>query len=362
MIIITHKQVEEMSCMIMVILPDIDILMDQLILNHVVSNENLLSDKIGSHFLVSPINTKYIMKSILILFFTSLIGLLYSQEQDSILPNKFGFIIYRKPTEVIVSRLEELEKYSLDKLTLKSKWSYHLAVSSYKLYLGRDSALYHFYEAYKLYPGGTCVQMQTRHDAFIKALAEGKKTGIEDAYIKTIKKETGKSRFSWYLWDLADFEEFAFIDSCNKKFPPKKANLIVKDSTLNSEIISKRDQKYRLIGDMKEQQKLDQINRDFIDSLYSIKGSLKAFDEDEVYQISMVTHHSDDCDWVYKWTERLIELYNNGYHGNSLLGPLLDRMFDDKEGYCTKQDTQKRDYFISMMKTKYPEYVKKIKL
>jgi len=32
------------------------------------------------------------------------------------------------------------------------------------------------------------------------------------------------------------------------------------------------------------------------------------------------------------------------------------------EGYCTKQDPQKRDYFIYMIKDKYPEFVEKNQL
>jgi len=164
------------------------------------------------------------------------------------------------------------------------------------------------------------------------------------------------------LWDLPDFDEFAFVDSCNLKYPGKQVKKIVKDSMSNSEILRRRDQRYRSIGKLQEQQKLDQINRSFVDSLYDLKETLRAFDEDEIYQISMVIHHSDDCDWNYMWMERLINYYMTGYKGKMLLGPLLERMLSAKDGYCTKQDVQKRDYFIYMIKDRHPEFSDKSKI
>jgi hypothetical protein len=258
----------------------------------------------------------------------------------------------------MIKKLNDIQKYSFEELTTSSKWWYHLTVSSCKLYLGRDSSLYHFYEAYKIKPEATCGSMSARHNHFLKVLEEEKATGIEDAYIKKIKKETGSIIFSWYLWDLPDFDEFAFIDSCNQLFPPVKVEPI--DTTQISEIIRKRDQKDR--GNLEKQQEFDQINRDFIDSLYLLKGTLNAFNEEEIYQFTMVAHHSEDCDWVYKWLERFIDHCNNGYKGKSMIGPLLDRMLHPKDGYCTKQDAQKRDYFIYMIKDKYPKYLESRKV
>jgi hypothetical protein len=51
-----------------------------------------------------------------------------------------------------------------------------------------------------------------------------------------------------------------------------KEEEIIKDSTQNAEIIRRRDQKYRMEGKMEEQETLDQVNRDFIDSFVSSKG------------------------------------------------------------------------------------------
>ena len=299
------------------------------------------------------------MKYILVIFFLFCNGLIYSQDPGIELPNRLGYFVYERPKDEIINRIEEIENYSLEELSLISKWQYHLTVSSCKLYLGRDSPLYHFNEAYKIDPKATCKTMQVRHNTFIRLIEEGKGEGKEHDYIRVIKEETGDSLFSWFLWDLPDFDEFQFIDSCNQKYPLKKVEAIVKDSTLSSEIIRKRDQKYRSIGKLKEQQELDQLNRDFIDSLYLLKGSLNVFDEEEIYQFSMVTHHSEDCEWNYKWMERLIDHNMSGYNGKMLLGPLLERMLDAKDGYCTEQDAQKRNYFIYMIKDKYPEFVEK---
>ena len=300
------------------------------------------------------------MKHILILFLVLCNGLIYCQDQGIQIPDSdVGFFIYKASKERATKRLEVLEKYSVEELNTNSKWSYHLTVSSCRLYLEMDSSLFHFNEAYRIYPKGTCSVLRVRHNHFVKALEDERKTGQEDSYIKIIKEETGNKVFSWYLWDLPDFDEFAFINECDQNYPVKKTEPVVRDSTLNSEIIRKRDQKYRKTGDFEKQLKLDELNREFIDSLYLLKRSLEAFDEEEIEQISLVAHHSEDCDWVYKWTERLIDLYNGGYDGSSLLGPLLERMLNVKEGYCTKQDAQKRDYFIYMIKDKYPEFIEK---
>ena len=298
------------------------------------------------------LNLNYIIVILLLLCH----GPLYSQDQGIKIPDSIGgFFIYKVSKDRIIKKLNDFEKYSLQELDTISKWRYHLALSSCKLYLDMDSSLYHFNEAYNINPKGTCGSMWARHNVFIEQVKEGKENG----YMMQVKKETGDSIFSWFLWDLPDFDEFAFIDACNQKYPPKKVEPIVKDSTLNSEIIRRRDQKYRSIAKLNEQLELDQINRDFIDSLYLLEGSLDAFDEDEIYQFSMVAHHSDDCNWVYKWTERLIDHLMNGYKGKMLLGPLLERMLAENEGYCTKQDPQKRDYFIHMIKEKYPDFVEK---
>ncbi len=297
---------------------------------------------------------KFIVIAVLILFN----GLIYCQDQGIELPNHLGFSIYKKPKDQMIKKLKDIQKYSFEELATSSKWRYHLTVSSCKLYLGRDSSLYHFYKAYKIKPETTCGSMSARHNQFIKDLEEEKVTGRENEYLKIIRKETGNKAFSWYLWDLPDFDEFAFIDSCNQLFPPVKIEPI--DTTQISEIIRKRDQKER--GNLEKQQELDQINRNFIDSLYLLKGTLNAFNEEEIYQFTMVAHHSEDCNWVYKWLERFIDHCNNGYKGKSMLGPLLDRMLHPKDGYCTKQDVQKRDYFIYMIKDKYPKYLESRKV
>jgi len=287
-------------------------------------------------------------------------SLTYSQDKGIQLPEGNGFFIYEVPDKQrIIDRLQRLEKYSTDKLTINSKWTYHLTVSSCRLYLNKDSSLYHFNEAYKIKPKATCSSMRVRHNTFIKALEKEKKEGIVDPYVEVIRTETGNNEFSWYLWDLPNFDEFAFIESCNQDYPIINNN-VKRENTEISEIIKNRDQKKR--NNLKEQQILDQVNRDYIDSLFLIKESLNEFIEEEIYQISMVTHHSEDCDWVYKWTERLIDHYEKGYKGKTVLGPLLKRMFNEYDGYCSKQDLQKRDYFIYMIKYKYPKFVENNKI
>ena len=303
------------------------------------------------------------MKLSIIVFLILCNGLVYSQDAGIQLPDSLGGpFVYKVSKDRIIKMLEAFEKYSLEELNTNSKWWYHRTVSSCKLYLDRDSSLYHFNEAFKLKPKATCESLRTRHNYFIKAIEESEKSGIEDGYIKIIKEETGDSLFSWYLWDLPDFDEFAFIELCNQKYPIKITEPSVKDSTLNSEIIRRRDQKYRSIGELTKQHELDQINRDFIDSLYTLESSLNEYHADAIYQISMVAHHSEDCDWTYKWLERLIDLSMNGYAGQIFLGPCIKRMFSPNDGFCTLQDSEKRNIFIEMIKLRHPNFFKKMRM
>ena len=118
------------------------------------------------------------MKLIIAIFFIICNGLIYSQDQGIQLPDSLeGGFTYKVSKDRIIKKLEEFEKYSIEELTSNSKWWYHLSVSSFKLYLDRDSSLYHFNEAYKTYPKGTCSSMRSRHNTFIDALEEERKTG-----------------------------------------------------------------------------------------------------------------------------------------------------------------------------------------
>lgn len=136
------------------------------------------------------------MKFIIVAFLILCSGYIYCQDQGIELPNNLGFLVYDRPKNNIIKHLKEIEKYSFENLTTSSKWWYHLTVSSCKLYLGRDSSLYHFYEAYKIKPKATCNSMSARHTTFIKYLDDEKATGIENPYLKQIRKETGKTKFS----------------------------------------------------------------------------------------------------------------------------------------------------------------------
>ena len=268
----------------------------------------------------------------------------YSQGVD--LPKGSGFFIEEESKERLEKKYNLINEYSLTDLSKTGKWTYFLTLSSIRLYSGRDSSVHYFYKAFDIRPKSTCRVMRLIHYDTIGEIQDGHK----------------EKTYSWYLWDLPNFDEFSFIDFCNQKYPRKKRESIVKDSTHNSEIIRRRDQKYRSMGKLKEQQELDQLNRKFIDSLFLLNGSLKSFTGEEIYQFSMVAHHSEDCEWNYKWMERLIDHNMSGYNGKMLLGPLLERMLDAKDGYCTEQDAQKRNYFIYMIKDKYPEFVEQSQL
>ncbi len=325
-------------------------------INYHTQNVNKMNEKTGLGFGVR-MKAPSVKIALLALFYFLGYGCVQGQEGNVELPSNLGFVVYKISGDKVLNHFNELSKYHLEDLTINSKWQYHLVISSCNLYLGRDSSLYNFNEANRIDPYSTCNAMRTRHNTFVNLLEQGKLTGIESEYIKAIRKATGDSIFSWYLWDLPDFDEYAFIDSCNLKYPSKQLQAKKKATTAISEKIEQRDQKYRSIGDLEKQHVLDQINRDYVDSLYASRGTLSEFEEEEVYQFSMVAHHSEDCDWVYQWTERLIDHQMNGYKGKMLLDQLLDRMLHPNNGYCTKQDAQKRAYFIYMIEDKYPGFL-----
>ena len=96
-------------------------------------------------------------------------GLIYSQGQGIKIPDSLGStFIYRVSKDRIIKKLEDFGKYLPDELDTLSKWRYHMANSSCKLYLDRDSSLYHFNEAYKIRPKSTCRSMSVRHNYFNK--------------------------------------------------------------------------------------------------------------------------------------------------------------------------------------------------
>ncbi len=299
------------------------------------------------------------MKLPVVFFLILYCFLLHSQDQKVKIPDSFGsYFTYRVSEDRLIHKLQQFEAYSDVDLDSISAWRYHIALSSCKLYLGRDSSLYHFKEAFKISPRLTCTTPRSKHNVFMDYVSKG----TEDAYMRQIKKETGDSTFSWYLWDIPDFDEFAFIDSCNILYPLKKKKTISRDNMMYSELIRKRDQEHRGKNDLKNQHASDQKNRDLIDSLYEARGSLDSFNEEEIYQFSMVLHHSEDCEWVYTWSKRLIDFNMSGYKGKMLLGPMLKRMLGSNGGFCTEIDIARRDSFIGRLLKKYPDFLERYKL
>jgi len=279
------------------------------------------------------------MKIIFLIFQVIYSSIAFSQQycmED--LPNTN---LNRNDVSFLKSNEALLKKVTLSTVNPKCHWVYYLRQSVNRLYLNQDSSSYYLQDALKSNLKGTCKFISFSRTFF------------------DIKKSEGNAKgFSCFYTSLPKDDQLLVDSLCQNIYNElTKEEEIAKDSTQNAEIIRKRDQKYRMEGKMEEQETLDQVNRDFIDSLYQVKGTIDAFNEEEIYQFSMVAHHSVDCDWVYKWTERFIELHNNGYTGKSILGPLLERMIT-QDGYCTEQDPQKRNYFIYMIKAKYPNFVK----
>jgi len=121
----------------------------------------------------------------------------------------------------------------------------------------------------------------------------------------------------------------------------------------------KNDQSERMKDslDWTKQNKLDSINRQLLDSLYQESRSFKPFNRYEQDAFSFVLHHSNNCEWVYKWFVIWLEEKKKGnVVGGKLLGPAFKRMLRLKEGICYQLDPKNCEQYREMLSMKYGEY------
>jgi hypothetical protein len=266
------------------------------------------------------------------------------EAQTTQLPNDMGFFMYEPSAEAVINmkaRLAAYDPLDLDEISLLG---YYLTSSSIELYSGGDTSLELFEKAYAENEYVTCRIM----------------TGFHSSYSSDINSGQREEDFSWYLWDLPNFDEEEFINECNGILGISKV-VQSRDTSVIEKMITYRDQQYRSLRrdievDYFSQGQLDLKNRWFIDSIYTTSPDLSSFSTYELDAFYLVVHHSGDCDWVYKWILRLMDnmkLHNDLYVPN-IVGPMLDRMLDLQNGYCTSISKSTRDRFIMIARDRYP--------
>jgi hypothetical protein len=261
------------------------------------------------------------------------------------LPDDMGFFIFDPTGDALTKKENRLSNYDPLTLDKTSLFSYYLTQSSIELYSGRDSSVHLFRKAYEQNEYVACRIMRGLHNSYLADIDSG-------------QKDKG---FSWYLWDLPNFDEIKFLNGCDRILGPTQ-DLQLRDTSLIEKTITYRDRKYRAklsAGDIDflAQGQLDLQNRWYMDSLYRAAPDLTHYDKYELEAFYLVVHHSGDCDWVYRWVLRLldnIELHPDLYIP-PIVGPMLDRMLQSEEGYCTTLSWKTRDRFIELVQDRYPD-------
>ncbi len=262
------------------------------------------------------------------------------QAQEWTLPEDIGFIITKPSEEGLLMKIKVLESVDTRDLSDKERWTYNLTKSSILLYSEKDSSVHYFLKAHKYDPRANCGLMRSIY-------------GLEQN-----KKWMFKNGETCFLSDLPNFDHVAYLENCNINYPEKKVERTSPESKLEILIMS-NDQSERLTDSMdwSVQNRLDSINRYILDSLYEKHGSFKPFNKYEQDAFSFVLHHSNNCDWNYKWFVIWLEEKKKGNTlGGNLLGQAFKRMLRVSEGVCYNRDPKRCEEYRTMLSKKYKEY------
>ena len=213
--------------------------------------------------------------------------------------------------------------------------------SSLYLYAGRDSSFAYLREALALNPNNVCgVLWRVRHIQHVNGNRE------------------------WFIPDLQvpGIDSFMYA-TCGEKWVEavNEPEIDRRPTVYTSKIadrIMRNDQKHR--GDeavnWEEQNKLDSLNRVYVDSLYLAKGTLHGFSREETDAISFVIHHAEDCHWVLKWLDIWLHEYHEGnFDGRGIvIGPAFDRMLMNDDAYCMGELPHLSKAFLERIRKEYP--------
>lgn len=262
------------------------------------------------------------------------------QAQEWSLPEEINLIIMKPSGAALTEKIKLLESVDTSNLMDKERWVYNLTKSSVLLYSEKDSSLHYFWKAQHYDPRANCRVMRS-----IYKMQQNNEWVFEN----------GETCF---LVDLPDFDHVAYLENCNINYPIEEVERTSPISELEALLMS-NDQSERQKDsiDWKVQNALDSINRSILDSLYEKHGSLQPFNKYEQDAFSFVLHHSNNCDWNYKWFVIWLEEKKKGNQlGGNVLGPAFSRMLQRNEGICYKLDPKRCEAFRSMLSDKYKEY------
>jgi hypothetical protein len=249
--------------------------------------------------------------------------------------------ITKSEIENRITRLNDTNTEILDSVKLGI---HYMHKSSLYLYSGRDSSFNYLQKAIELNPNNVCgVLWRVRR---IQYLDDNKEWFIPDLNVSNIDSfMVTKCGQSWI--DAIDESKI------NREPITYKSKI--------AERIMKHDQKYRVSDkvDWQKQNRLDSLNRIFIDSLYLAKGTLSEFNNEEIDAISFVIHHSNDCYWVLRWLQIWISEYHNGkFDGKGkVIGPAFNRMLMNEDAYCKDEVPELSRVFLERIRKEFPKEI-----
>lgn len=264
------------------------------------------------------------------------------QAQEWSLPDNIGYFISKPTEEALLEKINILESVDTRNLSAKERWCYNLTKSSILLYSDQDSSLHYFLKAQNYNPRATCKVMRS------------------DYMLEQNRLYLFKNGGTCFLTDLPNFDHVAYLENCNINYPENNYERTIPESELEALIMS-NDQSERLRDtmDWDIQNRLDSINRNILDSLYEKHMSFKPFNKYEQDAFSLVLHHSNNCDWIYKWfVIWLDETKKGNVVGGKVLGHAFTRMLTLNKGYCYELNPKRCEEFRTMLSMEYNEYEK----
>ena len=244
----------------------------------------------------------------------------------------------------IEARLLRLNKKITENLDSVKLGLHYMQKSSLYLYSDRDSSFNYLQKAIALNPKNVCgVLWGVRRHQY---LDNNEEWFIPDLNVSNID--------SFMLSKCGQTWSDAIDESKIDREP------VTYKSNIAKRIIS-NDQKYRVSDkiDWKKQNRLDSLNRIFIDSLYLAKGTLSEFSNEETDAISFVIHHSNDCYWVLRWLQIWISEYHNGeFDGKGkVIGPAFNRMLMNEDAYCKEELPDLSRVFLERIRKEFPKEI-----
>jgi len=268
------------------------------------------------------IKMKYYKKAVFLLTLIFCYGIALPQEYEDLIvagPNDT-----KTELQNIVNHL--LKKDTTSFSMKKMNWYHHLLSSSYVWLDEMDKAKYHWFRALELDPEDMCffTRMNVKRDIPESHFLES--VPISSYFAYQFSSDT-KSKF------------FAICESCcNGGRKTKQIDTLTYNSIDSIFLeLQKNDQKYRGPNSISiEQNKLDSINRNSLDSIYSRIGfpNKHKVNSNSLNTVWLIIHHSTDCEWTGTWLSRALYEIENGNLKLGFYPETMDRFYNKKDGYC----------------------------